>query len=150
MTLIMLLTIRLSGRKEENIPLICKRAHIIPYCKASSDEVKNLGHPQKHHSYLLSMWRPVKVKVLVAQLHPTLLPHGLCGVWNSLSMEFSRQEYWSEVSSPWGSSWPKDQIQVSCTKLSVYIPLNITLYWKVGCGVPNIWNNQLVLFPSKV
>ena len=85
MTLIMLLTIRLSGRKEENIPLICKRAHIIPYCKASSDEVKNLGHPQKHHSYLLSMWRPVKVKVLVAQLHSTLWnPAKLLCPWNSL------------------------------------------------------------------
>ena len=34
------------------------------------------------------------VKVLVAQSCPTLRPRGPCQA--SLSMEFSRQEYWSE------------------------------------------------------
>ena len=56
MTLRMLLTIRLSGRKEEHIPLSCKRAHIIPYCKASSDEVKNLV--QFSHSVVSDSLRP--------------------------------------------------------------------------------------------
>jgi len=34
----------------------------------------------------------------------------------SLSMEFSRQEYWSGLSlpSPGDSSWPRDQTQISC------------------------------------
>ena len=34
----------------------------------------------------------------------------------SLSMEFSRQEYWSGLPfpSPGGSSWPRDRTQVSC------------------------------------
>ena len=31
-----------------------------------------------------------------------------------LSMEFSRQEYWSGLPFPWGSSRPRDRTQVSC------------------------------------
>ena len=35
------------------------------------------------------------MKVLVAKLGPTLQPHGLSAPQAPLSMEFSRQEYWS-------------------------------------------------------
>ena len=107
MTLIMLLTIRLSGRKEENIPLICKRAHIIPYCKASSDEVKNLGHPQKHHSYLLSNVKTcesesVSCSVTFNSLQP-------CKA--SLSMEFSGKEYYHGYPFPSPGDLPNPMIK---------------------------------------
>ena len=52
------------------------------------------------------------VKLLVAQLCPTL-----CNPMDPpLSMEFSRQEYWSglDILLSKGSSQPRDQSHVSC------------------------------------
>ena len=42
-----------------------------------------------------------------------------------LSMEFSRQEYWSELPfpSPGGISWPKDQTCVSCIGRQILLSL---------------------------
>ena len=55
--------------------------------------------------------------VLVAQSYLTLWDLVDCNPQASLSMEFSKQEYWSGLPfpSPRGSSWPRDQTQVSCT-----------------------------------
>ena len=52
----------------------------------------------------------------LAQLCPTLCNPTDCSHQAPLSMEFSRQEYWSGVaiSFPRGSSQPRDQTWVSC------------------------------------
>ena len=51
------------------------------------------------------------------QLCPTLCDPMDCSLSGSLSMGFSRQEYWKWVAMPAsrGSSWPWDWTQVSCT-----------------------------------
>ena len=55
--------------------------------------------------------------VLVAQLCPTVCSPIACSPQAPLSMEFSRQEYWSGLpfSFSRGSSWLRDQTQISCT-----------------------------------
>ena len=64
--------------------------------------------------HIVSQWKGKK-KVLVTQSCPTL-----CDPWTvahqaPVSMEVSQQEYWSGLPfpSPGGSSWPRDQTQVS-------------------------------------
>ena len=59
------------------------------------------------------MWVSV---VLVTQSCPALWDSVDYSPWTPLSMEFSRQEYWSELPflSPGESSQPGNQIQVSC------------------------------------
>ena len=54
--------------------------------------------------------------VFVAQSYLTLWDLVDCSPKASLSMEFSKQEYWSGLPfpSPRGSSWPRDQTQISC------------------------------------
>ena len=57
-----------------------------------------LSHQDIHHSSLC-----------VSSVVPNAL-------WAPLSMEFSRQEYWSGLpfTPPGGSSWPKDRTHISC------------------------------------
>ena len=56
----------------------------------------------------------VKVKMLVAQSCLTLCNPWIVACQAPLSMEFSRQEYWSvAMPSSRGSSQPRDQIQIS-------------------------------------
>ena len=61
------------------------------------------------------------VVVLVAMLCPTLLWHYGTVAQAPLSMEFSRQDYWSGLPfpSPGGSSQPPDQTCVSCIGRSI-------------------------------
>ena len=53
---------------------------------------------------------------LVAKSCPTLATPWTLAYQAPLSMGFSRQEYWSEfaISFSRGSSWPRDQTQISC------------------------------------
>ena len=53
---------------------------------------------------------------LVAKSCPTLATPWTLACQAPLSMGFSRQEYWSEfaISFSRGSSWPRDQTQISC------------------------------------
>ena len=80
-----------------------------------------------------------------------------------LSMEFSRQEYWSgfPFPSPWGSSWPKDRTCVSCidgsftswatreaTKHSIailfYCLLSHSVFLKCCCNSLNLFHIPLI------
>ena len=59
----------------------------------------------------LSVGQESKVKLLVAQLCPTLRPHGLCQA--RLSMEFSTQVYWSGLSFPSPGNLPNPGLEAA-------------------------------------
>ena len=84
----------------------------IPFHPASLDfrRRQQSGHPLRKES--IDRYVCVLSHFSHVQLSETIWTIALQG---PLSMEFSRQEYWSGLSCSRGSSWPGDQTQVSCT-----------------------------------
>ena len=84
--------------------MICVFLLVGAHCQTGAERVKDETTLGKSHSWFLS-WINCKVQVKVAQSCPTLQPHGL-------SVEFSRQEYWSGYPFPFPEDLPNPGIEL--------------------------------------